>query len=82
MRFLNAANSIMQAANKHYVTIFMGGVCEDGEPQVSLIRSYIVPIHYALYVCMKMLTSWRSPSRRNARAGNGFRGMSCECMER
>ncbi|KAJ9491533.1 hypothetical protein VN97_g1728 [Penicillium thymicola] len=35
VRFLNATNSIMKAENKHYITIFMGGVCEEGiDPQV------------------------------------------------
>lgn len=35
VRFLTATNSILKAENKHYITIFMGAVCEDGaEPQV------------------------------------------------
>ncbi|CAI7613020.1 uncharacterized protein N7487_001201 [Penicillium crustosum] len=35
MRFLTATNSIMKAENKHYITIFIGGVCEEGvDPQV------------------------------------------------
>ncbi|QQK42840.1 NUDIX hydrolase domain-like [Penicillium digitatum] len=35
VRFLNATNSIMKMENKHYITIFMGGVCEEGvDPQV------------------------------------------------
>ncbi|KUM55797.1 hypothetical protein ACN42_g11438, partial [Penicillium freii] len=35
VRFLNATNSIMKAENKHYITIFMGGVCEEGvDPEV------------------------------------------------
>jgi 8-oxo-dGTP diphosphatase len=35
VRFLNATNSIMKAENKHYITIFMGGVCDGVDPQVS-----------------------------------------------
>lgn len=36
VQFLNATNSIMKTENKHYITIFMGGVCEKGvDPQVS-----------------------------------------------
>lgn len=35
VRFLNATNSIMKVENKHYITIFMGGICEEGvDPQV------------------------------------------------
>ncbi|KAJ5044170.1 hypothetical protein NUH16_000968 [Penicillium rubens] len=35
VRFLNATNSIMKAENKHYITIFMGGVCDEGvDPRV------------------------------------------------
>ncbi|KAJ5129285.1 uncharacterized protein N7515_005324 [Penicillium bovifimosum] len=34
VRFLTATNSIMAAEKKHYVTVFMGGICEEGvEPQ-------------------------------------------------
>ena len=36
VRFLTATNSILKAENKHYITIFIGAVCEEGaEPQVS-----------------------------------------------
>ncbi|KAJ5189709.1 NUDIX hydrolase [Penicillium cf. griseofulvum] len=35
VRFLNATNSIMTAENKHYITIFMSGVCEGNvDPQI------------------------------------------------
>lgn len=36
VRFLTATNSVMTAEDKHYVTIFMGGVSEGNvDPQVS-----------------------------------------------
>ncbi|CAG8931698.1 unnamed protein product [Penicillium salamii] len=35
LRYLNATNSVFQAENKHYITIFMGAVCEEGaEPKL------------------------------------------------
>ncbi|KAJ5836061.1 hypothetical protein N7447_002087 [Penicillium robsamsonii] len=34
VRFLNATNSIMKAEQKHYITIYMGGVCEENDPQI------------------------------------------------
>ncbi|CAG8111510.1 unnamed protein product [Penicillium salamii] len=34
-RYLNATNSVFQAENKHYITIFIGAVCEEGaEPKL------------------------------------------------
>jgi len=41
LRFLTATNSVMKDAGKHYVTIFMGGVVDDGvQPQVSFNLGY------------------------------------------
>ncbi|CAG8044935.1 unnamed protein product [Penicillium salamii] len=35
LRYLNATNSVFQAENKHYITIFIGAVCEEGaEPKL------------------------------------------------
>ena len=30
VRYLNATNSVFTAENKHYITVFMGAVCEEG----------------------------------------------------
>lgn len=38
VRYLTATNEVFEAERKHYITIFMGSVCEEGaQPKVSII---------------------------------------------
>lgn len=38
MRYLTATNEVFEAERKHYITIFMGSVCEQGaQPEVRII---------------------------------------------
>lgn len=43
MRYLTATNTVFQAEQKHYITIWIGGVCEEGaDPKVRFLSIYIV----------------------------------------
>ena len=85
LRFLTATNDIMESEGKHYVTIFMGGVCSDdtAQPQVCVAHhvAFVYPLCPAGNLLLIIYPS-RSLNHISVRLGNGSPGMRCVQMEK